>query len=81
MKFSQSNIVTHLRCGEIFNNQFIVSLLLSLMANFFKNRSTFGKVIGKNTGYCFFLTDGVFISLYKYIRVILDITLQKYALS
>ena len=36
------------RCGGIFSDYFITRLLLSQMVKNFENRSTFGKVMGKN---------------------------------
>jgi len=46
---SHSSVVTHLRCGGIFNDYLITSLLLILAVNNFQNRSVFGKV---TTNYC-----------------------------
>jgi len=44
----QRSVATWFRYGETFDRYFIANLLLSLFWNILKNRSTFGKVMGKS---------------------------------
>ena len=41
---SQGSVVAQLRCGGIFNDDFVGNLLLSLQVKVFENLSTFGEV-------------------------------------
>jgi len=46
---SQGSVATRLRCGGIFNEDFVTNLLLSLMSKNVNNQSALGDVTGKIT--------------------------------
>ena len=50
---SPGSVETFVRCGGIFNNNFVANLQTSLPVNF-ENQLTFGKVTGKSMKSCFF---------------------------
>jgi len=51
---SQGSAAMQLKCGGIFNDDFVRNLPLSIKVKTFENRSTFGKFTGKSKGQIFF---------------------------
>ena len=60
INISHGSEVTRLRCGEMFYNDLIANLPLSLSVKNFENRSTFAEVTDKSIMGCFFDSQCIF---------------------
>ena len=54
MDVSQGSSATPLRCGGIFNDDFVAYLVVNLSVKKFENRSTFGEIMYNIVVPCFF---------------------------
>ena len=73
---SQGSVAKHLRCGGIFEYQFVANLRLGLPANF-ENWLTLGEVMCKSSMSCFFDSRCISFKIVRYYLLSVTIFISK----